>query len=150
MSNANKVARYLTTIDSAQSYAINILVVKPMAVTATFFFFIHTLLRLNDEKLSFKTFIKAKTFPSLSISIIVFSAFLKLNFKIYNFMSCSCFVITLQPRCLLKYFKSLPLITLSVTNLLCCKIRDDAIVREYAICMADRLSWYSSNVLSIS
>ena len=43
MSNANKVARYLTTIDSAPSYAINILVVKPMAVAATFFFFIHTL-----------------------------------------------------------------------------------------------------------
>ena len=42
MSNANKVARYLTTIDSAPSYAINILVVKPMAVTATSFFF-HTL-----------------------------------------------------------------------------------------------------------
>ena len=43
MSNANKIARYITTIDSAPSYAINILVVKPMTVAATFFFFIHTL-----------------------------------------------------------------------------------------------------------
>ena len=40
MSNANKIARYLTTIDSAPSYAINILVAKPMAVSATFFSFI--------------------------------------------------------------------------------------------------------------
>ena len=48
MSNANKVARYLTTIDSAQSYAINILVVKPIAVTATSFFFIHSLLLLIE------------------------------------------------------------------------------------------------------
>lgn len=38
MSNANKIARYITTIDSTPSYAINILVVKPMAVTATSFF----------------------------------------------------------------------------------------------------------------
>ena len=98
---ANLITRCFVLVFDAPSYAINILVVKPMAVTATFFFFIHTLLKLNDEKLSFKPFIKAKTFPSLSISIIVFSAFLKLNFKIYNFMSCSCFVITLQPRCLL-------------------------------------------------
>lgn len=52
MSNANKIARYLTTIDTAPSYAINILVVKPMAVSATFFFF-HTLLKLNDKKLPF-------------------------------------------------------------------------------------------------
>ena len=48
MSNANKVARYLTTIDSAPSYAINILVVKPMAVAATSFFFIHSLLLLIE------------------------------------------------------------------------------------------------------
>ena len=48
MSNANKVARYLTTIDSAPSYAINILVVKPMAVAATVFFFIHSLLLLIE------------------------------------------------------------------------------------------------------
>ena len=48
MSNANKVARYLTTIDSAPSYAINILVVKPMAVAETFFFFIHSLLLLIE------------------------------------------------------------------------------------------------------
>ena len=41
MSNANKIARYITTIDSTPSYAINILVVKPMAVTTTFFFFFH-------------------------------------------------------------------------------------------------------------
>ena len=44
MSNANKIARYITTIDSTPSYAINILVVKPIAVTATSFFFLHTLL----------------------------------------------------------------------------------------------------------
>ena len=43
MSNANKIARYITTINSTPSYAINILVAKPMAVAATFFFFIHTL-----------------------------------------------------------------------------------------------------------
>lgn len=54
MSNANKIARYITTIGSTPSYAINILVVKPMTVTATSFFFIHTLLKLNDEKLSIK------------------------------------------------------------------------------------------------
>lgn len=41
MSNANKIARYLTAIDSTPSYAINILVSKPMTVTTTFFFF-HT------------------------------------------------------------------------------------------------------------
>ena len=41
MSNANKIARYITTIDSTPSYATNILVVKPMAVAATFFFFFH-------------------------------------------------------------------------------------------------------------
>lgn len=41
MSNANKITRYLTTIDSAPSYAINIFVIKPMTVTTTFFFF-HT------------------------------------------------------------------------------------------------------------
>ena len=46
MSNANKIERYITTIDSAPSYAINILVAKPMAVSATFFF-IHTLLRFH-------------------------------------------------------------------------------------------------------
>ena len=49
-----KIARYLTTIDSAQSYAINILVAKPMTVTATFFFFIHTLLEFNDKKFLIK------------------------------------------------------------------------------------------------
>ena len=48
MSNANKIARYITTIDSTPSYAINILVAKPMAVAATFFFFIHTLLLLIE------------------------------------------------------------------------------------------------------
>ena len=42
MSNANKITRYLTTIDSTPSYAINILVVKPMTVATTFFFFLHT------------------------------------------------------------------------------------------------------------
>ena len=59
MSNANKIARYLTTIDSAPSYAINILVVKPMAVSATFFFFIHTLLKLNDKKFLIKPLVWA-------------------------------------------------------------------------------------------
>ena len=44
MSNAKKIARYITTIGSTPSYTINILVVKPMEVSATFFFFIHTLL----------------------------------------------------------------------------------------------------------
>ena len=48
MSNANKIARYITTIDSAPSYAINILVAKPMTVTATFFLFIHSLLLLIE------------------------------------------------------------------------------------------------------
>ena len=48
MSNANKVARYITAIDSAPSYAINILVAKPMAVAETFFFFIHSLLLLIE------------------------------------------------------------------------------------------------------
>lgn len=52
MSNANKIARYITTIDSAPSYSINILVFKPMAVATTFFFFIHTLLKFDDKKLS--------------------------------------------------------------------------------------------------
>ena len=47
MSNANKIARYITAIDSTPSYAINILVVKTMAVAATFFFFIHTLYCFN-------------------------------------------------------------------------------------------------------
>ena len=46
MSNANKVAIYLTAIDSAPSYATNILVFKPMAVAATSFFF-HTLYCFN-------------------------------------------------------------------------------------------------------
>ena len=59
MSNAIKVARYLTTIDSAPSYATNILVVKPMAVAATFFFFIHTLLKLNDKKFLIKPLVWA-------------------------------------------------------------------------------------------
>ena len=54
MSNANKIARYITAIDSAPSYAINILVAKPMAVSATFFFFIHTLLKLNYKKILIK------------------------------------------------------------------------------------------------
>ena len=48
MSNANKIARYITTIDSAPSYAINILVAKPMEVDATFFLFIHSLLLLIE------------------------------------------------------------------------------------------------------
>lgn len=43
MSNANKIARYITTIDSTPSYAVNVFVVKPMAVTATFFFFFNFL-----------------------------------------------------------------------------------------------------------
>ena len=59
MSNANKIARYITAIDSAPSYAINILVAKPMAVFATFFFFIHTLLEFNDKKFLTKPLIRA-------------------------------------------------------------------------------------------
>ena len=59
MSNANKIARYITAIDSTPSYAINILVVKPMKVTATFFFFIHTLLKLNDKKFLIKPLVMA-------------------------------------------------------------------------------------------
>ena len=59
MSNANKVARYLTTIDSAPSYYINIIVFKPMSVAATFFFFIHTLLEFNDKKFLTKPLIRA-------------------------------------------------------------------------------------------
>ena len=59
MSNTNKVARYLTTIDSAPSYAINILVAKPIAVSATSFFFIHTLLKLNDKKFLIKPLVMA-------------------------------------------------------------------------------------------
>lgn len=54
MSNANKITRYITTIDSTPSYSINILVSKPMAVSATFFFFIHTLLKLNNKKFCIK------------------------------------------------------------------------------------------------
>ena len=54
MSNANKVARYLTTIDSAPSYAINILVAKPMAVSATFLFF-HTLYCFNLSTLRLRS-----------------------------------------------------------------------------------------------
>lgn len=54
MSNANKIARYITTIDSAPSYAVNILVDEPMAVAATFFFFIHTLLEFNYKKFLIK------------------------------------------------------------------------------------------------
>ena len=41
MSNANKITRYITTIDSTPSYAINIFVAKPMTVTTTSFFFFH-------------------------------------------------------------------------------------------------------------
>ena len=52
MSNANKIARYITTIDSTPSYAINILVAKPMTVTTTFLFLLcHKLLELNDENI---------------------------------------------------------------------------------------------------
>lgn len=58
MSNENKIARYITAIDSTPSYSINILVVKPMAVAATFFFFIHTLLKLNDKKFLIKPLVR--------------------------------------------------------------------------------------------
>ena len=58
MSNANKIARYITTIDSAPSYAINILVVKTISVAATSFFFIHTLLEFNDKKFLIKPLIR--------------------------------------------------------------------------------------------
>ena len=44
MSNANKIARYITTIDSTPSYAVNVLVVEPETVTATFLFLLfHTI-----------------------------------------------------------------------------------------------------------
>ena len=59
MSNANKIARYITTINSTPSYAINILGAKPMAVTTTFFLFIHTLLKLNDKKFLIKPLVWA-------------------------------------------------------------------------------------------
>ena len=59
MYNANKVARYITTINSTPSYAINILVAKPIAVSETFFFFIHTLLEFNDKKFLTKPLIRA-------------------------------------------------------------------------------------------
>ena len=59
MSNANKIARYITTIDSAPSYSVNIFVAKPMTVTATFFFFIHTLLKLNDKKFLINPLVRA-------------------------------------------------------------------------------------------
>ena len=59
MSNANKVARYITTINSTPSYAINILVAKPITVSATSFFFIHTLLKLNDKKFLIKPLVWA-------------------------------------------------------------------------------------------
>ena len=41
MSNANKIARYITTIDSTPSYSVNIFVAKPMTVAATFFILLH-------------------------------------------------------------------------------------------------------------
>ena len=59
MSNANKIARYITTIDSTPSYSVNIFVAKPMTVTATFLFFIHTLLEFNDKKFLTKPLIRA-------------------------------------------------------------------------------------------
>ena len=75
MSNANKVARYLTTIDSAPSYAKNILVFKPIAVAATFLFFhtlycfkISTLLRRSIVMNGF-FFIKLCRFVSIPTSI---------------------------------------------------------------------------------
>lgn len=53
MSNANKIARYITTINRTPSNAISVFVFKPMTVAATFFFF-HMLLKLNYKKLSTK------------------------------------------------------------------------------------------------
>ena len=47
---ANLITRCFVLVFDAPSYAINILVAKPMAVAATFFFFIHTLLKLNYKK----------------------------------------------------------------------------------------------------
>ena len=38
---ANQITRCFVLVFDAPSYAINILVAKPMAVAATFFFFIH-------------------------------------------------------------------------------------------------------------
>lgn len=59
MSNANKIARYITAIESTPSYTVNIFIVKPMAVAATFFFFIHTLLKLNDKKFLINPLVRA-------------------------------------------------------------------------------------------
>ena len=67
MSNANKISRYITTIDSTPSYAINILVVKPIAVSETFFFFIHTLYFFTSLNITFlpseRSRIEHFTFP---------------------------------------------------------------------------------------
>lgn len=43
MSNANKIARYITTINRTPSNAISVFVFKPMTVAATFFFMSITL-----------------------------------------------------------------------------------------------------------
>ena len=58
MSNANKIERYITAIDSTPSYSVNVFVAKPTTVTATFFFFIHTLLKLNDKKILIKPLVR--------------------------------------------------------------------------------------------
>ena len=56
---ANLITRCFVLVFDAPSYAINILVAKPMAVAATFFFFIHTLLKLNDKKFLIKPLVMA-------------------------------------------------------------------------------------------
>lgn len=48
------VARRFVLVIDAPSYAINIIVAKPIAVAATFFFFIHTLIKLNYKKIIIK------------------------------------------------------------------------------------------------
>lgn len=63
---ANLITRCFVLVFDAPSYAINILVAKPMAVTATFFFFIHTLLKLNDKKFLIEPLVWAKTFLRLA------------------------------------------------------------------------------------
>ena len=56
---ANLITRCFAIFYVAPSYAVNIFVAKPMTVTATFFFFIHTLLKLNDKKFLIKPLVWA-------------------------------------------------------------------------------------------
>lgn len=50
---ANLITRCFVLVISAPSYSVNIFVAKPMTVSTTFFFFLHTLfLQLNTESSS--------------------------------------------------------------------------------------------------